>query len=573
MNFATTPAPQPVSPAAASDRGASGSSAPRPPVPRTPALMVQGTCSNAGKSILAAAFCRIFLQDGLRVAPFKAQNMALNSCVTPDGLEMGRAQAVQAAACRLDPDVRMNPVLLKPCSDVGSQVIVMGRPVGVMRVRQYVDYKPQARDAAFAAYDSLAAEHDVMVIEGAGSPAEINLKAHDIVNMAMARHAGARVLLVGDIDRGGVFAALVGTMELLEDWERNHVAGYLLNKFRGDASLLDPALDFMRERTGRPVLGVVPYLRDLGLPEEDSVTFKEGLPGLRDLSGLRDGAAAGGDDVVDIVLVDLPHISNFTDVDALRGEPDVRLRVARTPADLAAPDGRMPDAVILPGSKNTTGDLRALRANGMADALASLARKPDGPVVAGICAGLQMLGLCVADPLGLEGGGTEQGLGLLPVRTELAAEKTLRRTAGMHPRSGLPVVGYEIRHGITVGAEAGKGDRPGQGRVDGSFGEPGLSDDAAAAFPVLLREDGGPLGWATHGGRVWGTSLHGVFDADGFRRYFLDDVRVRRGLDPLGRVVAPYSLDPALDRLADAVRAAVDMDAIYDMLALRPGRV
>ncbi|MBG3876865.1 cobyric acid synthase, partial [Desulfovibrio oxamicus] len=309
--------------------------------------MVQGTCSNAGKSILAAAFCRIFLQDGLRVAPFKAQNMALNSCVTSDGLEMGRAQAVQAAACRLDPDVRMNPVLLKPCSDVGSQVIVMGRPVGVMRVRQYVDYKPRARDAAFAAYDSLAAEHDVMVIEGAGSPAEINLKAHDIVNMAMARHAGARVLLVGDIDRGGVFAALVGTMELLEDWERNHVAGYLLNKFRGDASLLDPALDFMKQRTGRPVLGVVPYLRDLGLPEEDSVSFKEGLPGLR---GLRDGAAGEGGVVpdtlpaivLDIVLVDLPHISNFTDVDALRGEPDVRLRVARTPADLPAPGGRMP---------------------------------------------------------------------------------------------------------------------------------------------------------------------------------------------------------------------------------------
>ena len=548
--------------------------------------MVQGTCSNAGKSILAAAFCRIFLQDGLRVAPFKAQNMALNSCVTPDGLEMGRAQAVQAAACRLDPDVRMNPVLLKPCSDVGSQVIVMGRPVGVMRVRQYVDYKPQARDAAFAAYDSLAAEHDVMVIEGAGSPAEINLKAHDIVNMAMARHAGARVLLVGDIDRGGVFAALVGTMELLDDWERDHVAGYLLNKFRGDASLLDPALDFMKQRTGRPVLGVVPYLRGLGLPEEDSVTFKEGLPGLR---GLRDGLATEGgpeepgagpvsvpDILLDIVLVDLPHISNFTDVDALRGEPDVRLRVARTPADLPAPDGRMPDAVILPGSKNTTGDLRALRASGMADALARLARDPDGPVVAGICAGLQMLGLCVADPLGLEGGGSEQGLGLLPVRTELAAEKTLRRTAGVHPRSGLPVAGYEIRHGITVAAEGPEGGGTGQMRRGGlaeghdTTGDPASPD---AVFPFLLREDGGPLGWATHGGRVWGTSLHGVFDGDGFRRHFLDGLRTRRGLAPLGRVVAPYSLDPALDRLADAVRAAVDMNAIYDMLHLRPGRV
>lgn len=533
----------------------------RKPALRPPALMVQGTCSNAGKSILAAAFCRIFLQDGLRVAPFKAQNMALNSCVTPDGLEMGRAQAVQAAACRLEPDVRMNPVLLKPCSDVGSQVIVMGRPVGVMRVRQYVDYKPQARDAAFAAYDSLSEEHDVMVIEGAGSPAEINLKAHDIVNMAMARHAGARVLLVGDIDRGGVFAALVGTMELLDGWERELVAGYLLNKFRGDASLLDPALDFMKERTGRPVLGVVPYLRDLGLPEEDSVTFKEGLPGLH-------GGMAEGGDVLDIVLVDLPHISNFTDVDALRGEPDVRLRVARTPAELAAPsggpDGRMPDAVILPGSKNTTGDLRALRASGMAEALARLARDPDGPVVAGICAGLQMLGLSVADPLGLEGGGCEAGLGLLPVRTELAAEKTLRRIGGVHPASGLPVAGYEIRHGITVAEEVSGGPNGPNGA------------DGARAF--LLREDGGPLGWAIGGGveagvreRVWGTSLHGVFDADGFRRHFLDGLRTRRGLTPLGGVVAPYSLDPALDRLADAVRGAVDMNAIYDMLGLRPG--
>ncbi|MEG6504494.1 cobyric acid synthase [Nitratidesulfovibrio sp. 1201_IL3209] len=558
--------------------GASTRAVPRAPAPRTPALMVQGTCSNAGKSILAAAFCRIFLQDGLRVAPFKAQNMALNSCVTPDGLEMGRAQAVQAAACRLDPDVRMNPVLLKPCSDVGSQVIVMGRPVGVMRVRQYVDYKPRARDAAFAAYDSLAAEHDVMVIEGAGSPAEINLKAHDIVNMAMARHAGARVLLVGDIDRGGVFAALVGTMELLDGWERDLVTGYLLNKFRGDASLLDPALDFMRERTGRPVLGVVPYLRDLSLPEEDSVTFKEGLPGLPGLGslgglrGLRDlgGGAAGegGGDALDIVLVDLPHISNFTDVDALRGEPDVRLRVARTPADLAGPavsggpGGRHPDAVILPGSKNTTGDLRALRASGMADALARLARDPDGPVVAGICAGLQMLGLSVADPLGLEGGGCEDGLGLLPVRTELAAEKTLRRTAGVHPYSGLPVAGYEIRHGITVGeGSAGSGDA----------GNPGDAASADTARAFLLREDGGALGWSAGTGpreRVWGTSLHGVFDADGFRRHFLDGLRARRGLAPLGRVVAPYSLDPALDRLADAVRAAVDMDAIYGMLGL-----
>lgn len=310
----------------------------------TPALMLQGTSSNAGKSILTAAFCRILLQDGYRVAPFKAQNMALNSHVTADGLELGRAQAVQAAACRLDVDVRMNPVLLKPNSDTGSQVVVMGRPVGNMRVREYMAYKPVAFDAARAAYDSLAADVDVMVLEGAGSPAEVNLKAHDIVNMAMARHAEAKVLLVGDIDRGGVFASLVGTMELLDPWERDLVAGFVLNKFRGDATLLSPAYDVVTGRTGKPFLGVVPWLHDLGLPDEDSVSFRETLAGRAP-----DVPAGGG--MLDIVLVDLPHISNFTDLDALRREPDVAVRVVRSPEQLGSPD-----AIILPGSKNTLGD-------------------------------------------------------------------------------------------------------------------------------------------------------------------------------------------------------------------------
>ena len=238
--------------------------------------MFQGTSSNAGKSVLTAGFCRVLLQDGFRPGPFKSQNMSLNSFVTADGREMGRAQATQAQACRLEPDARMNPVLLKPCSDVGSQVLVMGRPVGNMRVQEYVRYKPQAFAAACSAYDGLAAEHDVMVLEGAGSPAEINLKAHDIVNMAMARYARAKVLLVGDIDRGGVFASLVGTMALLDPWERDLVAGFVINRFRGDATLLEPALRDIATLTGKPFLGVVPYLHDLGLPEEDSVSFKEG---------------------------------------------------------------------------------------------------------------------------------------------------------------------------------------------------------------------------------------------------------------------------------------------------------
>lgn len=514
--------------------------------------MLQGTSSNAGKSILTAAFCRIFLQDGLRVAPFKSQNMALNSFVTPDGLELGRAQAVQAAACRREPDVRMNPILLKPCSDTGSQVVVMGRPVGTMRVREYVDYKPVAFAAACSAYDSLAAEVDVMVLEGAGSPAEINLKAHDIVNMAMARHAQAKVLLVGDIDRGGVFASLVGTMELLDPWERDLVAGHVINRFRGDATLLDPALVFTRERTGKPVLGVVPYLHDLGLPEEDSVTFREAMAAGGRLCGAAHGAVGGAvaahalGRALDIVLLDLEHISNFTDVDALRVEPDVQLRVVRHADALGKPD-----VIILPGSKNTTGDLRALQARGLDVAVRQLARHPDGPVIVGICGGLQMLGLSVADPLGLEGGGEVEGLGLLPVRTHMAEDKQLRRTSARCVHSGNAVQGYEIHHGVTF--------------VEGEVAVCLVCGDHAGDA-VTGHADA--AGWASTDGRVWGTYLHGIFDADPFRRAFLDSVRVRRGLPPVGEVVASYSLEPALDRLAATVREHVDMAAVYALVGL-----
>ena len=279
---------------------------------RTPALMIQGTSSNAGKSVLAAAFCRIFLQDGYSVAPFKAQNMSLNSYVTDQGCEMGRAQVTQAMACRQKPDVRMNPVLLKPGSDTGSQVIVMGRPVGNMNVQEYVQYKPRAWEAVKTAYDSLANEHDIIVLEGAGSPAEVNLKHHDIVNMAMAKYADARVLLAGDIDRGGVFASIVGTMHLLTPMERSLVEGFLINRFRGDASLLDPAFGQMFEHTGKPVMGTIPYIHSLGLPEEDSVSFKDGFR--------PDGEKLPEDQCVDIAVIDLPRISNFNDLDPPRSE-------------------------------------------------------------------------------------------------------------------------------------------------------------------------------------------------------------------------------------------------------------
>lgn len=499
---------------------------------KTPALMIQGTSSNAGKSVLAAAFCRIFLQDGFDVAPFKAQNMSLNSYVTDQGGEMGRAQVTQAMACRLNPDVRMNPVLLKPGSDTGSQIIVMGRPVGNMNVREYVEYKPRAFDAVRAAYDSLANEHDVMVLEGAGSPAEVNLKHHDIVNMAMAEYAKAKVLLTGDIDRGGVFASIVGTMSLLTPKERNLVEGYVINRFRGDASLLDPAFGQMFERTGKPVLGTVPYIHGLGLPEEDSVSFKEGFRPEAD--------KLPADQCVDIVVLDLPRISNFNDIDPLYNEPDVRVRVAADARDVGTPD-----AVIIPGSKSTVPDMRELKGTGMAAVLRELAEGRTRLV--GICGGFQMLGRIVDDPYGLESETTRvEGFDLLPVQTTLIPEKTLTRTWGTHSASGLAVHGYEIHHGHTAP----------------------LSDD----LRVALRDNAGePLGYMRPDGRVLGTYLHGLFDADGFRRWFIDQLRMDKGLSPLETIQSVFGLEDALDNLASVVRDAVDMDAVYRSLGLSGG--
>lgn len=493
---------------------------------KTPAIMFQGTSSNAGKSVLTAALCRILLQDGLRVAPFKAQNMSLNSHVTRDGGEMGRAQVVQAQAARLDPEVRMNPVLLKPCSDTGSQVIVLGRPVANMNVTRYHAYKEQAFAAARAAYDSLATEQQVMVLEGAGSPAEVNLKAHDMVNMAMARHAGARVLLVGDIDRGGVFASFVGTMEILEKWERDLVAGYVVNRFRGDASLLADAYSYMLAKTGKEVLATIPYLADLNLPEEDSVNFKAGL-----FSPKRPGG-----EHVTIALIDLPHISNFTDFEPFLAEPDVFVKTVRTPADLTGAQ-----AVILPGSKNVVADLKWLVTSDLARAISHYAQEGRGEIV-GICGGFQMLGRSIADPHGIESPGESlPGLGLLDLTTVLEQEKTLTRRNGKHLASGLAVHGYEIHHG--------------RSRSNGNR-------------PALALEHDGDRGCADPGGGIWGTYLHGLFDADPFRRWFIDRLRKRLGLAPLRRVQAAYDLEPALDRLASEVRNRLNMTEIYALLGL-----
>jgi adenosylcobyric acid synthase len=492
----------------------------------TPAIMFQGTSSNAGKSVLTAALCRILLNDGYRVAPYKSQNMSLNSFVTRDGGEMGRAQVVQAQACRLDPDVRMNPILLKPNSDTGSQVILLGKPVGNMDVIDYVEYKSKAFATAKEAYDSLAEEHDVVVLEGAGSPAEVNLKHHDIVNMQMARYAHAPVLLVGDIDRGGVFGSFVGTMEVLAEWERSLVAGFVVNRFRGDASLLDDALAYTLRHTGRPVYGVVNYFADLGLPEEDSVSFKEGLFEKK----------SSDDHSVEIAIVDLPHISNFTDFEAFLIEPDVKLTMVRKLEDL-----NNPDAVILPGSKNVIGDLEHLRTKGLESKIRDLIARGQTEVV-GLCGGFQMIGSEISDPHHLESDGkTLKGLDFMKMNTVLAPDKTLSRVTAQHVESGHTVWGYEIHHGKTEGTEL----------------EP------------LLQHDGNEtIGVRSLDGRLWGTYLHGIFDADDFRRWFIDRLRARRGLTPLGKVFATYDLEPAFERLAEAVRESLDMDQIYSIMGL-----
>jgi cobyric acid synthase CobQ/L-threonine-O-3-phosphate decarboxylase len=493
---------------------------------KTPAIMFQGTSSNAGKSILTAAMCRILLQEGYRVAPFKAQNMSLNSFVTREGGEMGRAQVVQAQACRIDPDVRMNPILLKPNDDTGSQVILWGKPVGNMNVTQYIQYKPKAFEEAKRAFDSLGSEFDVLVLEGAGSPAEVNLKDHDIVNMKMARYAEAPVLLVGDIDRGGVFASFVGTMEVLSEWERRQIAGFVINRFRGKEDLLGPAIEYTQYHTGLPFLGVVPYLHDLGLPEEDSVEFK---------SGALDASFLGRE--IEIAVIDLPHISNFTDFDSLRIEPDVFLRIIRSPKDLDHPD-----AIILPGSKNVIGDLDYLRQSGLDRKIIAMSDAGRTEVV-GICGGFQMLGQKIDDPYEIESKRlTLQGLGLLPITTMMAQEKTLERTEGTHLPSGLKIRGYEIHHGQTEGTPL---------------------------IPLVIRKDGQIIGAGREEDRIWGTYLHGIFDADEFRRWFIDRLRVRRNLPAMGKVCAIYDLEPAYERLAEVVRRSLKMDEIYRLMGLR----
>lgn len=487
-------------------------------------LMIQGTSSNAGKSILTAALCRILLQDGIRVAPFKAQNMSLNSFVTNDNLEMGRAQVVQAQAAKIDPDIRMNPILLKPNSDTGSQVVVEGKAIGNMNIYEYNKYKKQGWEIVKKNFDNLSSDFDAVILEGAGSPGEVNLKHDDIVNMRMARYSDSPVLLVGDIDRGGIYASFIGTMEVLEEWERSLVAGFVVNKFRGEADLLKSAHTFVRNHTGREVLGVIPYVSNLSIPDEDSVSFKSGyLQNDKPIS-----------DYIDIVVISLPHISNFTDVEPFYNEPDVHLRVVDRVEKLGNPD-----VIILPGSKNVFSDLRFIKDSGFSHAINKHVEM--GSELIGICGGYIMLGKTISDPYQIESNTSEcLALGYLQLDTVLAEGKSLVKKRGKHELSGEVVEGYEIHHGFTSGNGAG----------------------------LFSFDDNSFCGCGNENNSIWGVYLHGLFDEDNFRRWFIDQARKRKNLEIKGEILAPYDLEKSFDKLADCVRNSIDVDKIHQLLGL-----
>lgn len=521
-------------------------------------VMCVGTGSHAGKSVLAAAICRMYARRGYRVAPFKAQNMALNSFVTPEGGELGRAQAYQARAAGVEPHVDMNPVLLKPSSQTGSQVIVLGRPVGHMSVREYHRYQPEVWPIVTAAFARLRAANDLIVIEGAGSPAEINLRGQDIVNMQMALHAECPVLLIGDIDRGGVFASLVGHMELFTPEERALVKAFVINKFRGDASLLDSGIDFLRERTGVPTLGVVPMLSEWRGDEEDSL-------GIEDRQQRAKPQAP-----IQIAVVRLPFISNYTDFDALADEPDVNVRYVTTPKGLSGAA-----AIVLPGTKSTIADLAWLRTSGMAAAMREVAAA--GTPVIGVCGGYQMLGRRILDPEHVESqAGAVDGLGLLAVETVFAGDKRTVRVdgellggaaggmaggpsgaaagplglAGPLGPAGTPLHGYEIHMGRTVLA-AGAAPLLRLRGADGSE-----HDDGAVS--------GGGAGSAADA--VCGSYVHGLFDHPALRAAFLNRLRAAHGL-PARESAAP-PVDDDIDRLADHVEAHLDPELLATIVGL-----
>jgi adenosylcobyric acid synthase len=505
--------------------------------------MILGTASHVGKSIVTAGLGRVFSNDGYRVAPFKAQNMSLNSAATPDGGEIGRAQALQAEACRVAPSTDMNPVLLKPATDTGAQVILFGKIWGQVGA---VDYHTRRVEQLFPqvleAYRRLAATYELIVLEGAGSPAEINLREHDIVNMRMAHAADAACMLVCDIDRGGAFASLLGTMELLDPKDRARIRGFVVNKFRGDESLLRPGVAMIESRLGLPCVGVVPFLHDLGLDEEDGVALEDRPSAARRWKNLESGSTRA----LRIGVIALPHMANFTDFDPLALEPSISLAFVERPEELAAAD-----LVILPGTKQTLDDLRWLEQRGFAQ---ELKRRSDfGVPIIGICGGFQMLGLAVEDPYGIENQGepcSRTALGLLPVRTVLRAEKTVRRVRGSlrcnfvrNDSSPLvPFEGYEIHVGETFYES---GARP-------------LAD-----IEPQGETESVPDGAVSKSGRVLGTYVHGLFDNDDFRQAFIQNVRAAVHLPPsekYARVGAER--EARIDRLAEHLRKSLDLNLL-----------
>jgi adenosylcobyric acid synthase len=487
--------------------------------------MVLGTASHVGKSLLTVGLGRIFSDDGIRVAPFKAQNMSLNSAATPDGREIGRAQALQAEACRVVPCAEMNPVLIKPSSDTGAQIILLGRVWGQVTASDY--HRGRVEDlfpTVLESYRALAAKHELMLLEGAGSPAEINLREHDIVNMRMAHAADAACLLVGDIDRGGVFASLLGTMELLEPEDRARIRGFVINKFRGDVSLLTPGIEMIERRLGIPCAGVVPFLRHVGLEEEDSVAMEDRRTPARvwlSTQSLDRPLRAG--------VIALPHMANFTDFDALAAEPSVALAFLEDSAEAIAAD-----VLILPGSKQTLDDMDWLRLRGFTDFL----KRFSGQLI-GICGGFQMLGLSIEDPTGVESGGRSrvtEGLGLLAIRTTMRGHKTVRRVTSARFR------GYEIHMGET------------------------LYQRGANPFAQITREGDAesiPDGAVADSGRIWGTYVHGLFDDDAFRHSWLAETRKDCGLLPANQMACVTAQrQTRINLWADHLRQSLDLNLI-----------